>query len=51
VQTLTRDVRSADWPGGPAAAPAVALFLHGYGSSEHDLVGLGAALDLGLPWA
>lgn len=32
-------------------APAVVLFLHGYGSNEHDLTGLAPALGLTLPWA
>lgn len=32
-------------------APIGALFLHGYGASEQDLVGLSAALPAGLPWA
>ena len=30
---------------------AVAVFLHGYGSNERDLVGLRGALPEGLPWA
>ncbi len=34
-----------------AAAPAVAVFLHGYGSHERDLAGLAPALGLTLPWA
>jgi phospholipase/carboxylesterase len=42
------DVRSADWTG---EAPIVAVLLHGFGSSEHDLSGLAPALDLELPWA
>ncbi|WP_173923023.1 alpha/beta hydrolase [Agromyces sp. Marseille-P2726] len=33
------------------AAPAVALFLHGYGSNERDLAALSAALPEGMPWA
>lgn len=33
------------------AAPAVAVFLHGYGSNEHDLVTLASALPEGMPWA
>lgn len=36
---------------GETAAPAVAVFLHGYGSNERDLVGLASALPSGLPWA
>lgn len=51
MQTLTRDVRSADWPSGPAGTGAVMVLLHGYGSNEHNLAGLPPALDLGLPWA
>jgi phospholipase/carboxylesterase len=31
--------------------PAVALFLHGFGSNERDLAGLAPALQLTLPWA
>ncbi len=43
------DLRSDHFPL-PAARPVLVL-LHGYGSSEHDLAGLGPALDLDLPWA
>jgi phospholipase/carboxylesterase len=46
-----RDVRSRDWSAGAAAAPAVVILLHGYGSNEHDLTGLIPALNLALPWA
>jgi len=42
---LTSDDLSTD------AAPAVALFLHGYGSNERDLVALAPALPAGTPWA
>lgn len=43
-----QDVRSPDWT---PHAPAVALFLHGYGSNENDLTGLAPALGLAMPWA
>jgi phospholipase/carboxylesterase len=33
------------------AAPAVALFLHGFGSNERDLAALSSALPEGMPWA
>ncbi|WP_353813737.1 alpha/beta hydrolase [Agromyces sp. SYSU T00266] len=33
------------------AAPAVALFLHGFGSHERDLIALAPALPAGVPWA
>jgi phospholipase/carboxylesterase len=54
MTTLTA-VRSAPAGTGPAArtssaGPAV-LLLHGYGSSEHDLAGLGPLVSDGLPWA
>ncbi|THG29828.1 alpha/beta hydrolase [Naasia lichenicola] len=45
------DLRSDHFPFTAADAPPVLLLLHGYGSSEHDLAGLGPALDLDLPWA
>lgn len=48
MTTLLRDVRSPGWTDG---APVVALFLHGYGSNEHDLTGLAPALGLTVPWA
>lgn len=35
----------------PGDVPAVALFLHGYGSNERDLTALASALPDGLPWA
>ncbi|WP_199424700.1 alpha/beta hydrolase [Actinotalea solisilvae] len=41
-------VRSSDTGG--TAAPTV-LLLHGYGSSEQDLAGLGPLVSDGLPWA
>lgn len=44
------DVRSANWDRG-AAAGAVMLFLHGFGSNENDLGSLAAPLGLDLPWA
>ncbi|RII95640.1 hypothetical protein DZF95_00155 [Clavibacter michiganensis] len=40
-----------DWAAASEAAPAVVLFLHGYGSNEQDLTGLAPALGLALPWA
>lgn len=43
-----RDVRSPGWT---ATAPVVALVLHGYGSTEHDLTGLAPAVGLTIPWA
>ncbi|WP_427007961.1 alpha/beta hydrolase [Pseudarthrobacter sp. H2] len=50
MNTSLRDVRSPDWS--TIAAPdAVALFLHGFGSNEHDLGSLAPALGLDLPWA
>lgn len=39
---------SDDWE---QPAPAAALFLHGYGSNERDLVALASALPEGMPWA
>ncbi|GAA3753414.1 dienelactone hydrolase family protein [Microbacterium kribbense] len=33
------------------AAAVVAVFLHGYGSNEHDLTALASALPEGMPWA
>lgn len=36
---------------GDLTAPVVALLLHGFGSHEHDLAGLGPLLPDGLPWA
>ncbi|GGC96462.1 phospholipase/carboxylesterase [Tersicoccus solisilvae] len=35
----------------PGDAPAVALFLHGYGSNEQDLTALAPVLPPGIPWA
>lgn len=42
-------VTSPDWE--DARPPAVAVFLHGYGSNERDLVALASALPAGVPWA
>lgn len=39
---------SDDWE---QPVPAAALFLHGYGSNERDLVALASALPDGMPWA
>lgn len=50
MQTLTREVRSADWPSGPAGPGALMMLLHGYGSNERGLAGLAPSLSLGLPW-
>lgn len=44
------DVRSAQWSSNPESG-AIVLFLHGFGSNEHDLSTLAEPLDLGLPWA
>lgn len=44
------DVRSARWSNNPESG-AVVLFLHGFGSNEHDLSTLAEPLNLGLPWA
>lgn len=33
------------------SAAVVAVFLHGFGSHERDLVGLASALPVGVPWA
>jgi phospholipase/carboxylesterase len=49
--TVVRDVRSPAWGEGGADDSPVVLFLHGYGSNEHDLAGLAPALALGSPWA
>ena len=43
------DVRSARWSNNPESG-AVVLFLHGFGSNEHDLSTLAEPLNLGLPW-
>jgi phospholipase/carboxylesterase len=51
MTTLLRDVRSATWSDDLPAAPTAVLLLHGYGSNEHDLAGLAAALELTVPWA
>jgi len=50
MNTTLNDVRSPTWTT-MSAAPAVVLFLHGYGSNENDLAGLAPALGLALPWA
>jgi phospholipase/carboxylesterase len=44
---ITRAIAS---PGHGSPAPVAALFLHGYGSNEHDLAGLAEALPHDLPW-
>lgn len=48
MTALLQDVRSPDWT---PHAPLVTLFLHGYGSNEHDLTGLAAPLGFSWPWA
>ena len=48
--TLLRDVRSPGWNATSDGSPVV-LFLHGYGSDEHDLASLAPALGLGDRWA
>ena len=42
---------TAQTSAGPLDGPVVALLLHGYGSSEDDLVGLAPYVVPGLPWA
>ena len=49
VRTLD-DVRSTRWNTKPETG-AVLLFLHGFGSNEHDLSSLAQPLNLELPWA
>lgn len=48
--TTLRDVRSPGWST-TDAPEAMVLFLHGFGSNEHDLTQLAPALELVLPWA
>jgi phospholipase/carboxylesterase len=48
---LLRAVGGSSWASDAAAAPAVALLLHGYGAHERDLLGLVPELGLALPWA
>ena len=48
--TTLRDVRSSDWSA-TDAPEAMVLFLHGFGSNEHDLTQLAPAMGLTLPWA
>jgi phospholipase/carboxylesterase len=50
MDTLLRDARSAGWTA-KAVPDAVALFLHGFGSNEHDLGSLAPAFGLNMPWA
>jgi phospholipase/carboxylesterase len=49
TSTELRDIRSQDWA--TDGASAVALLLHGFGSSERDIAGLAQALGLDVPWA
>ncbi|SEE07245.1 phospholipase/carboxylesterase [Arthrobacter alpinus] len=50
MNTTLRDVRSPNWS--TVDAPdVVVLFLHGFGSNEHELASLAPALGLNLPWA
>jgi phospholipase/carboxylesterase len=51
MNTTLNAVSSPDWDSTSTSAPAVVLFLHGYGSNERDLTGLAPALGLALPWA
>lgn len=51
MNTLLRDVRSQNFASLVEEHRAFVLFLHGFGSSEHDLTGLAPALGLALPWA
>jgi phospholipase/carboxylesterase len=51
MNTILNAVSSPDWDATSPSAPAVVLFLHGYGSNERDLAGLAPALGLALPWA
>jgi phospholipase/carboxylesterase len=51
MSALLRDRRSDDWEEGVTAGGPVALLLHGYGSSEHDLAALASAIGFSLPWA
>ncbi|WP_062292500.1 alpha/beta hydrolase [Demequina phytophila] len=45
-------LRSVLSPAPPTpVSPTVALFLHGFGSHEHDLAALAGWLPAGLPWA
>jgi phospholipase/carboxylesterase len=48
TRTLT-DIRSAG--SRPDSVAPVALLLHGFGSSEHDLGGLAGAIGFTMPWA
>ncbi|MDD0858526.1 hypothetical protein NHF46_13585 [Arthrobacter alpinus] len=50
MNTTLRDVRSPGWSATDAPETMV-LFLHGFGSNEHDLLQLAPALGLALPWA
>ncbi|MFC5931100.1 hypothetical protein D6T64_13720 [Cryobacterium melibiosiphilum] len=50
MNALLNDVRSPAWSTEMVAAPAVIIFLHGYGSNEDDLTGLASPLKLTLPW-
>ena len=51
MNVALRDIRSPTWATEGTTAPAVVLFLHGYGSNEADLTGLAAPLKLAMPWA
>lgn len=50
MNTTLRDVRSPSWTA-EVVPDAVVLFLHGFGSNEHDLGSLAPALGLTMPWA
>jgi phospholipase/carboxylesterase len=51
MNSVLRDVRSPEWADAGATGPTIALFLHGFGSTEHDLAGLAPALNVEMPWA
>lgn len=50
MSNLLSDVRSANWSSTPESGAAL-VFLHGFGSNEHDLGSLAEPLGLDLPWA
>ena len=50
MSNLLSDVRSSNWDDA-AESGAVLVFLHGFGSNEHDLASLAEPLGLQLPWA
>jgi phospholipase/carboxylesterase len=49
--TSLNAITSPDWPSREQSRDTpVVIFLHGYGSNEADLAGLGSMLPAGLPW-